>query len=46
MQALTEWLSKPFNSQGTALGWFLFVGLISVALVLWGQIIKDFREAV
>jgi len=46
MEQLTQWLAQPFNSSQSAIGWFLFVGLIVVALILWGQIIKDFREAV
>jgi hypothetical protein len=46
MQSLTDWLSKPFNTDQNAYHWFLFVGLILIALILWGTIIKDVRGAI
>ena len=46
MQSLTDWLQKPFSQDQSALKWFLFVGLIVVALILWGQILRDIRGIV
>lgn len=46
MEGLTQWLAKPFNQDQSAFRWFLFVGLIVVALILWGQILKDIRNVV
>jgi hypothetical protein len=46
MESLTTWLAKPFNQDQSAFKWFLFIGLIVVALLLWGQILKDIREVV
>lgn len=43
MESLTNWLAKPFNVDQDALRWFLFVGLIVIALVLWGTILRDIR---
>jgi len=43
MEGLTQWLSQPYNSGQSAWGWFLFVGLILIALVLWGTILRDVR---
>lgn len=33
------WLSQPFNPQGDALTWFLFFGLASISLIMWGIIL-------
>jgi hypothetical protein len=46
VEALTQWLSQPFKSDQSAIGWLMFVGLIVIALIFWGQVIKDFRSAV
>jgi hypothetical protein len=46
MMGLTEWLSEPFNQGQSAFKWFLFVGLIVTALIMWGVIIKDVRGVV
>ena len=43
MEGLTQWLAKPFSEDQSAFRWFLFVGLIVVALILWGQVLKDIR---
>jgi hypothetical protein len=46
MEGLTDWLKKPFNSEQDAFKWFLFIGLILIALMLWGVILRDIRGAV
>jgi len=46
MEGLTTWLAKPFDQDQSAFRWFLFIGLIVVALILWGQILADIRGVV
>jgi len=46
MEALTQWLAQPFNAGQSAFKWFLFIGLILIGLILWGQILNDIRGAV
>jgi len=33
--SIHDWYSKPFNSEGTALNWILFVGLLVIGAFLW-----------
>jgi hypothetical protein len=35
-----SWLAAPFKSDMDALHWFLFIGLICVAFILWHMILK------
>ncbi len=44
--ALNSWWSKPFNSNGTALDWVLFVGVIVIATFLWQLILLEFTKEV
>ena len=46
MEGLTTWLSQPFAANQSAGRWFLFVGLILIALILWGTILRDIRGVV
>lgn len=46
MEGLTSWLAQPFNTGQDAFKWFLFIGLILIALMLWGVILRDIRGAV
>lgn len=34
-----EWLKKPFDENGNAFDWFLFVGLIGIISWLWTRIL-------
>jgi len=34
-----QWWNKPFDSQGTAMSWVLFVGLLIIAAFLWQTIL-------
>lgn len=38
-----QWWSKPFDSQQNAFNWALTVGLILVAVAMWGRIIRMFE---
>lgn len=40
------WMTHPFNSEGSALNWWLFVGLIVIAAWMWSVIIADVQRAV
>lgn len=44
MEGVTQWLAQPFSQDQSAYRWFLFTGLIVVALILWGTILRDIRE--
>jgi hypothetical protein len=46
MEGLTAWLKQPFSANQDAFKWFLFIGLILVALILWGTILRDVRGIV
>jgi hypothetical protein len=39
---LAAWLAQPFSTNMSAARWFLFIGLIVVALWGWHQIARDF----
>lgn len=41
VNSIIGWYAKPFNSQGSALIWVLWVGLIIVAIGLWNIILID-----
>lgn len=36
---IRTWLNKPFDENGSALDWFLFVGLIGGISWLWSRIL-------
>ena len=38
---LIAWFNQPFNSQGSAFNWVLFVGLLLVASLLWQFVLID-----
>jgi hypothetical protein len=37
--SLIGWWSHPFNSQGSALNWVLFVGVLVIAAFLWQTVL-------
>lgn len=44
--SITSWLATPFNSQGSALRWVLFVGLVIVAVFFWQIVLLDLTKEV
>lgn len=38
------WFSHPFNSQGSALNWVLFVGLFVIAVWFWNVVLLEITE--
>lgn len=43
---MTGWFRHPFNSQGSALNWVLFVGLLVIAAFLWNLVIIEITREV
>ncbi len=41
---MSKWLSQPFNSQGSALNWVLFVGLLIVGVWMWNHILTSLTD--
>jgi hypothetical protein len=43
-QAFANFWKQPFNSQGSAGNWFLFIGLLLVIIFAWTRILKFITE--
>lgn len=43
---ITEWLAHPFNTQGSAFRWVLFVGLLIIATFLWQLVLIEITREV
>lgn len=41
---VTNWFAHPFQSQGSALNWILFVGLLVLAAWWWNHILMSISE--
>ena len=39
VSTIGNWIAHPFNANGTALNWVLFLGLIIVAAFAWNLVI-------
>jgi uncharacterized membrane protein YjjB (DUF3815 family) len=46
IQTVNAWFTHPFNSQGSALNWVLFVGLMVIAVFLWQLVLLEFSKEV
>lgn len=46
MGALMDWYAHPFNSQGSALNWVLFVGLLLVIVLFWQLVLLEITKEV
>ena len=44
VQTVTDWLSHPFNAQGSALSWTLFLGLVIIAAFFWQTVLITMRK--
>lgn len=38
-KSISEWMAHPFDTQGSAFHWILFVGLLIVAVWFWQVIL-------
>lgn len=36
-----DWWKHPYNSQGSAIQWFLFLGLVIICVIAWSRIIRE-----
>jgi hypothetical protein len=45
IQRVVDWWKHPFNSQGSAFNWVLFVGLVVIAAFLWQLVLLEFERA-
>lgn len=41
-----SWFQHPFTTQGSALNWVLFVGLLIVAVWFWNHILLSIQQEV
>jgi len=46
VQETINWAKRPFNSQGSAFNWILFVGLLIVAAWMWNHVLLSLAEEV
>jgi hypothetical protein len=37
--AVNKWLKQPFREDGSALNWFLFMGLVFITAFFWSRIL-------
>lgn len=44
LTGILAWLKHPFNSQGSALNWILFVGLLIIAAFMWNTVLLSIKE--
>jgi hypothetical protein len=42
--SILTWASHPFSSQGSALNWVLFVGLLVIAAWFWNHILMQINQ--
>lgn len=45
-QQVHSWLAQPFQSNGSALRWVLFLGLVIVAIGFWNFILIDLSREI
>lgn len=39
LSRLKKWYDHPFNSEGSVINWFLFVGLVIILAWFWSRVI-------
>lgn len=39
-----KWWAQPFDASGSALQWFLFLGLIIIIIIAWNTILRFVLE--
>lgn len=44
-QNVADWWAQPFNTQGSVINWFLFVGLLIVIIIAWNTVLRFVTEA-
>ncbi len=46
ISSVTKWLQHPFNTQGSALNWILFVGLLAIAIWWWNHVLLQINQEI
>lgn len=41
-----NWIQHPFNKEGSALNWILFVGLLVIAAFLWNTVLLSIQNEI
>ena len=44
IQDTLNWFAKPFQSNGSALNWILFVGLLVIAAWMWNHVLMSITD--
>jgi len=43
---INSWWMHPFNSQGSAFTWVMFVGILVIAAFMWQLILLEFAKEI
>jgi hypothetical protein len=46
VQSVVDWMTHPFQSQGSALNWVLFVGLLVIAAWFWNHVLLKIQQEI
>ena len=38
---LSEWWTKPFDPEGDAVNWILFLGFVIIVAIAWTRVLKQ-----
>jgi len=44
VSSIINWAGHPFSSQGSALNWVLFVGLLVIAAWFWNHVLMSITD--
>ncbi len=44
--SVTKWLAHPFSTEGSALNWVLWLGLVLCAVFFWSRVLAHIERAV
>jgi len=44
--SVVSWFAHPFTSQGSALNWVLFVGLLVIAAWFWNHVLLQINQEI
>jgi hypothetical protein len=44
--SINNWFTHPFNSQGSALNWILFIGLLAIAAWFWNHVLLQISNEI
>jgi len=44
--AITGWFARPFNSSGDVVSWFLWVGVLIIAVFFWQLVLLEIQREI